>query len=95
MNMASAAARQAEQRELLVRVADQLASRRLTTPGIFLLESCKPLSFILSQALIFSEPVIQPLFSIQDFRLFAEALEDRDNIEFLLQELEQEREGTR
>jgi hypothetical protein len=86
--------RQAEQREVLTRVAEELTRRRLTTPGIFLLESVKPLSFIFSQALLFTEPVLQPLLQVRDFRLFAEALEDRDNLEFLLQQLEGAQEGT-
>ncbi len=78
-----------QQRRALQKVADKLIDRRLTAPAIFFLESIKPLSFIASQALIFFDPLVQPLLTIKDYRLFAEAVESRDNLEWLIQRLEE------
>ncbi len=77
------------QREILQKVADKLIERRLAAPAILVLESVKPLSFIASQGLVFLGPLLQPLLSVQDYDVFAEALEDRDNVEWLIRRLEQ------
>ncbi len=78
----------ARQREVLARVAERLIARRLTAPAIFVLESSRPLSYIASQALVFFQPLVQGLLGVRDFAVFAAALEDRDNIEWLIRELE-------
>ncbi len=77
-----------KQREALARLADLAVERRMGTPAIFMLESVKPLSFIGGQALIFFEPLIEAFCTPGDYRLIAEALQDRDNIEWLIQRLE-------
>jgi len=69
-------------------VAERLIARRLTAPAIFVLESSRPLSYIASQALVFFQPLVQGLLGVRDFAVFAAALEDRDNIEWLIRELE-------
>ena len=81
------------QREVLAKVAEGLAVRRLTAPAIFTLESTKPLSYVASQALIFFQPIVQGLLGIKDYEIFAAALEDRENIEWLIQRLEEHEEG--
>ena len=78
----------AREREVLGRVAQALIDRRLTAPAILFLESVKPLSFLASQALIFLGPMLETLLDRDDYRTFAEAMEDRANVEWLIQQLE-------
>jgi hypothetical protein len=76
------------QREVLGKIARELARRRLTAPAIFTLESMMPLSFIASQALVMLRPFVQALVGGKDYAVFAAALEERENVEWLLRELE-------
>lgn len=76
------------QREVLGKVARELGKRRLTAPAIFTLESMMPLSFIASQALVMLKPFVQALIGGKDYAVFAAALEERENVEWLLRELE-------
>lgn len=85
------------QRAVLGKVADHLIRRRLEAPAILLLESVKPLSFIASQGLVFLGPLLQPLLSVKDYDTFTEALETRENVEWLIRRLEEgeEQRGSR
>lgn len=83
------------QREVLRRVAAGLVARRLTAPAIFVLESALPLTYLASQSLVLLRPFVQTLIGLKDYEVFAAALEDRDNVEWLVQQLEaaEERRG--
>lgn len=81
------------QREVLGKVAEGLVSRRLTAPAIFVLESSMPLTYVASQALVLLRPFVQAFIGIQDYEVFAAALENRDNVEWLVQQLEAAEEG--
>lgn len=83
------------QREVLARFVDGLAARRLTAPAIFMLEASRPLSFVASQSLIFLKPIVQGLLGIRDYEVFAAAIENRDNLDWLVRELEAAEEGRR
>jgi len=74
--------------KILRKVADEIVSRRLTVPAIFLLESCRPLSFVGSQAMIVLEPFVRAIFDLPDYRRFALMMERRDNIEKLITMIE-------
>lgn len=74
---------------IINKVAEHLVQRRLAAPAIFALESMKPLSFIASQGLLALEPFITSVLSIPDYKAFREMLEDRENVETLLQRIEQ------
>lgn len=76
------------QREVLAKVARELARRRLTAPAIFMLESMLPLTYVASSALVMLKPLVQVLIGSKDYEVFAAALEDRSNVEWLLQQLE-------
>lgn len=76
------------QREVLGKVAQALVKRRLTAPAIFTLESMMPLSYVASQALVMLKPFVQGLIGIKDYEVFAAALEERENVEWLLRQLE-------
>lgn len=71
---------QDETERILNKAADEIVKRRLTVPAIFILESCRPLNFIGSQALVALEPFIQAIFSIPDYRKFALIIESDENI---------------
>lgn len=76
------------QQQVLGKVVEQIVRRRLAAPALFILESAKPLSFLASQALIFFQPIIQTMLSVKDYETFALAIEDRDNVEWMIQQLE-------
>jgi hypothetical protein len=76
-----------EQREALDRVAHALRRRRLETAAIFTLESLRPLSFVASQALLVLGPIIQAIVPMKDFDLFCQAMEDRRNVDYLVDQL--------
>lgn len=76
------------QTELLEKVARRVVDLRVSAIAIFLLESTKPLSFLGSQLLVFFNPIIQPIFNFKDYEEVTEMIENRDNIEFLIQRIE-------
>ncbi|MCD6249376.1 MAG: hypothetical protein J7J98_03465 [candidate division Zixibacteria bacterium] len=75
-------------------VLDKLARKTvqwgvgMTVAAILFLESIKPANFIMSQVLVFFEPIIQSVFSIKDYDTFRSALERRETIEVLIQKIE-------
>ena len=75
---------------ILDALASSVVRRRLTTPAILLLELFKPVSFLGSQALLLLEPLFGP-FGGDSGRRYATLLEDRHNIERLLEKLENQR----
>lgn len=81
------------QREVLQRVVAALIRRRLAAPAIFALESLKPLSYVSAQALVFLQPLVQLALPVRDYEVVAAALEDRDNIEWLIEQLEAHESG--
>lgn len=76
------------QGELLEKVARRVVDLRVSAMAIFLLESTKPLSFLGSQLLVFFNPIIQPIFNFKDYETVTEMIENRDNIEYLIQRIE-------
>lgn len=81
------------QRAVLGKVARELARRRLTAPAIFVLEGMMPLTYVASSGLVMLKPLVQALIGIKDYEVFAAALEDRENVEWLLRQLEAAEEG--
>jgi hypothetical protein len=81
--------RREREREVLGKLGELLIARRMAAPAILVLESVKPLSFIASQALIFLGPLAEALLPYRDYQVLAEALESRENVEWLIRRLEQ------
>lgn len=77
-------------KELLARIANQVVKRKLSVPAIMFIESVKPLSFVGSQALIFMQPIVQAFLNRKEYDEFAVLMEDRENVELLLQEIERQ-----
>ncbi len=72
--------------ELLEGMAKRVQQFGMLVPAIFFLEMNKPLSYIGAQAMHFFSPVAGVLFpTFEDYAYF---LEDRQNVELLIQKLE-------
>lgn len=77
-----------EQQEILDKIAKKVVLWKMSVPAILFLESVKPLNYIGSQMLVFFEPFVQTLFSWKDYDEFRKMMEERGNIERLLQTIE-------
>ena len=85
----------AQEREVLTRLADEVARRRMAVPAIFVLESIRPLNFLASQGLIFFEPIVRTMLSVKNYDVFARAIERRENVEWLVRYLEEKEDARR
>ena len=81
--------------EVLTKIAQKVVDLRLTPVAIVMLESGKPLSFVGSQLMVFFQPIITSLFPFQQYDEFSALLEDRANVESLIQMIEKLEDGRR
>ncbi len=65
-----------------------MVNHGMAVPAIFFLDMMKYLSFFGGQLMVFFGPIITAFISSQSYYKFAELLEDRNNVEFLLTEIE-------
>ena len=79
------------ERETVERLADAVVGQGLVTPAILVLELLKPFSFLGSQFLLLLQPLLGPLS--QEAGRYAALLENRENVDRLLQRLDQEKGG--
>ena len=75
-------------KEIISTLAKKIVRHGLAVPAIFFLEMVKYLSFFGSQLMVFFGPVITVFITPSLYYKYAELLEDRNNVEFLLLELE-------
>ena len=75
-------------KELISKLAKKIVRHGLAIPAIFFIEMVKYLSFFGSQLMIFFGPIITVFIDSQLYYKYAELLENRGNVEFLLNELE-------
>jgi len=75
--------------QLIYMVADQVVKRGLETPATFFVEMNRPLSFIGGQALVFFAPILGVVFNQQTIEEFARLMEDRKNVDRLLDKIEE------
>tara|TARA_B100000579_G_scaffold53145_1_gene37110 strand:- start:1111 stop:1383 length:273 start_codon:yes stop_codon:yes gene_type:complete len=73
----------------LVHFAQKIVSKGMAVPAIFLLESTKYISFIAGQTLIFLGPILTVFVSDKKYYNFTQLLEKRENIEFLITQIEE------
>ncbi len=78
----------AKQQALLDRIAEAVVDRELTAPAVLFLESMKPLSFLGGQFMAFISPFIHMVVDASEYDRIAEAIERRENVEFLIQRIE-------
>jgi hypothetical protein len=79
----------ADEQELLRKIAQKVVHWQMTVPAILFLESVKPLSYIGTQVMVFFEPFVSAVFSVKDYNLFRQMMENRENVERLLQKIEE------
>ena len=75
-------------KKIISDLAKDIVQRGLSVPAIFFLESSKYVSFIGSQFLVFLGPIATCFINNKKYYNLAELLEDRTNIEFLINEIE-------
>ena len=73
---------------IITRLAEKIHTQGMSTPAIFFLEMVKYVSFLGSQLMVFFGPIITVFVQGHQYYEIAELLEDRDNVEFLLTEIE-------
>jgi hypothetical protein len=74
--------------EILGRIAQKVVDLRLSPVAIVILESSKPLSFVGSQMMVFLQPIITAVFPFRQYDEVTALLEDRANVEALIQTIE-------
>ena len=75
-------------KQLISDLAEKVVNHGMAVPAIFFLDMMKYLSFFGGQLMVFFGPIITAFVSSQSYYKFAELLEDRNNVEFLLLEIE-------
>ena len=76
------------EKQLITGLADKIVQRGLAAPAIFFLEMVKYMSFFGGQIMVFFGPIITVFLRAESYYKFAELLEDRKNVDFLLTEIE-------
>lgn len=78
-----------EDRELIVRLSGFIESRGLTAPAVAALEASRPYTFLGSQFLTFMKPFAHLALPGDDYDRFARLMENRNNLDELLNAIEQ------
>ena len=86
--MSDARLKSISDKELISNLAKKIVRHGLAVPAIFFLEMVKYLAFFGSQLLVFFGPIITVFIESHSYYKYAELLEDRKNVEFLLTEIE-------
>jgi len=81
--------------EILSKIAQKVVDLKLAPVAIVMLESSKPLSFVGSQLMEFLQPVVTSIFPFHQYDEVAALLEDRANVEALIQRIEKLEDGRR
>ena len=78
-----------DDRKMLDKLADGIASRKLTTAAIFFLESMKPMNFVGASVMVFLRPIITLVWNDPiKYDRIAKLLENRGAMELLVRRLE-------
>jgi hypothetical protein len=77
-----------ERDRVLDKIASQVVGRGLETPAILFLEMHKPLTFMASQGLVVTSPLLAPLIGFERVHTVSRLLEDRSNVERLIRRIE-------
>ncbi len=78
-----------EDRKLLARLGEAVASRGMATPAVLFLGSIRPLNSLGSQAMVFLRPFIGSLFKQADYGRLMEILDRREGIAALMDAVEE------
>jgi hypothetical protein len=86
---------QQRKEEVIHKIAEKVVDMKLTPVAIVMLESSKPLSFVGSQLMVFFQPIYAAIFPARPYNDIATLLEDRQNVELLINEIEKVEEERR
>ena len=75
-------------KQLISDLAEKVVNHGMAVPAILFLDMMKYLSFFGGQLMVFFGPIITAFVSSQSYYKFAELLEERQNVEFLMLEIE-------
>ena len=75
-------------RKLITNLAEKIVKHGMAVPAIFFLEMVKYMSFIGSQLMVFFGPVITAFIQSESYYKITHLLEERKNVEFLIQKIE-------
>ena len=75
-------------RQLISNLAEKIVRHGMAVPAILSLEMVKYMSFISSQLMVFFGPVITVFIQSKSYYKITHLLEDRQNVEFLMLEIE-------
>ena len=78
----------AENDQLIERIASGIARRGMSIPAILFLEMHKPLTFIASQGMIAFSPFMAPFIGFDNLQTASRLLEKRENVEKLICRIE-------
>lgn len=78
-----------EETAVVDKVACFIAKRGLSTPAILFAKSAAPMNMLGNQLLVFFRPFANMVFNDAEFRKFAEVLEHRNSVEFLVTRIEE------
>jgi hypothetical protein len=80
--------RRAPNKELIEFLVHQVSRWKLTQPALLLLEVSKPLTFVVSQGLFLTEPLLRDFLGAARIAECATLLADRDSVECLIRRLD-------
>lgn len=81
------------QRQVLDKLAREIARRGMCAPAVFVFASVEPLSVVAGQALAFIEPFVRVLLDVPEYEIFREAIESRENLRWMVDRLEELADG--
>ena len=73
--------------ELIKEVAAKIVRRKMSVPTILFIESVKPINRIAGQAVLVVSPFLAIFVSYEKIEQFCDMLQDRENVEKLLNEI--------
>ena len=82
-----------EDRAFIARLAGFIEARGLTAPAVAALEASRPYTFLGSQFLTFMKPFAHLALPGDDYDRFTRLMENRGNLDVILEELEQVNRG--
>ena len=77
------------EQSLIAELAAKVAQFGFEVPAIFLLETMRPLNFVMSQALVFFAPLLGALLPAERLESATRLLERRDGVEALIRAIEE------
>lgn len=76
------------QRRVVDRVCVEIVRRRLTTPALIFLETCRPLNYVGAQAMHFLQPIATVILDREGYGCFSTFLEQRGSVDYLRDRIE-------